>query len=127
MTMNDGVLMAGNGPNELIFHINGEQHFSDLEHTTRLLGNFDCVHLYPHHRYSPEDEKKAIAAGFLVNDEDCSVPSANAAVSATQLSVYVFDYLTQSNWMTPYIWACQVAAGQRSKAPLKPCKKEEIL
>ncbi|MBN2734744.1 MAG: hypothetical protein JXQ82_07810 [Methanomicrobiaceae archaeon] len=125
--MNDGVLVAGQGPNELIFHINGDEHFSDMMHTHRLLGGEECVHLYPNHKYDPETAAKAFKMGFIVNEEDCSTPSANAVVSASRLSVSVFDYRSQSNWVTPYAWACQVAAGQRDKAPLKPCKKEEVL
>jgi len=100
---------------------------SDLMHTHRLLGGFECVHLYPHNEMSTESNEAAFRAGFIVPPKDeYDHPVGSAYVDADGL--YVATHIFASEWY--YIGThqalCLVAARKKPMVELRKCRKEDL-
>ena len=132
--MTGAIMTAGAQPGELLFTIGREVHttqsprISALEQMSQLLGGGFLVDLYSRPETLTQEElQKAWQHGFLMKEDPGEdIPTARAYVTAGYVSLVVVDLKTLAHYVTPHVWACNVACGKKRSAKLVQWQKEMI-
>lgn len=114
----DMIVIAGPVLGSLIFRIDGEEYHASMEKANQLLGGGERIRLRPR----PTVERH----GFFSAEED-QVPTANAFVTRSGLSVGIFVYRGNLWYVTPHSWACQVSYHARGSARIIPVRSEGVM